>query len=109
MPLAQRNKFTPEPESGGVAANHSFEFAGFTAVMPSSPAFTLTQVPLLCAKAVAGAPLSCVPPKIRFGSDPDSETETNCVIGPKVAFKLSKLLLRPHVPVVNPMTQSKAR
>src|SRR2546430_17222943 len=103
MPLAPRKRFTPEAESGGAATNHSFSLAGLIAVKPLSPALTFTQGPPLWEKAVAGVPLSCVPPKIRLASVADCDSDTNCVSGPKDSFKLSNWLLRPQVPVVNPV------
>src|SRR3954464_6781599 len=109
MPDAQRNRLTPEAESGGAATNHSFSFVGLIAVKPLSAALTFIQAPPLWEKAVAGAPLSCVPPKIRLASVADCDNDTNCVSGPSVWFRLSNWLLRPQVPVVSPAYPSNAR
>ena len=109
IPLVQRRIFTPDTESGGVAMIQSLSFAGSIVVDPTSPAFTFSQLLPLWANAIAGAPLSCVPPKIRFGSEADSESDTNCVNDPSVAFRLSNWFVSPQEPVVRPMNPSSAR
>ena len=86
-----------------LAVNHSVGLSGLISLKPPSPAFTFSQLVLLCDVLVAGDPLSSAPPRIVFGSLGCWEKETNWVIEPSVSFKLSNWLLPPQVPVVRPV------
>src|SRR5512135_2363186 len=91
------------------AVNHSVVLLGLMALYPPSPPFTFNHEVFTVALAVAGEPLSCVPPRIVLGSVGCCENETNWVIDPSVWFRLSNWFVRPQVPVASPRYPSSAR
>src|SRR5579871_2937403 len=92
----------PCVDVSGLAVNQSEPFDGLIALKPPSPPSTFSQLVLVSAEAVAGEPLSCVPPSNVLTSVGCTEKDTNCVIEPRVEFRLSNWLLPLQLPVVRP-------
>src|SRR4051794_36374346 len=89
--------------------NHSLGSAGVILFKTPSPLFTFSPDEGVLEGNLAGGPVPCAPPSKMFKSLDDWENATNCVSDPKVWFRLSNWLLKPHVPAVSPVKPSRAR
>src|ERR1700730_15444051 len=97
----------PKPVSGFEA--NQLPVLGSIALYPPSPLSTLLQLELVVAVAVAGDPLSWVPPRIVLGSVACWEKLTNCVIEPRFWLRSSNAFVPEHEPVVSPVNPFNAR
>src|SRR5258706_8103739 len=77
----------PDPVSGFEA--NQLPVAGSMALYPPSPPRTFPQLEFVVAVAVAGEPLSCVPPRIVSTLVGCSEKLTNWVMEPRFSLRSS--------------------